>query len=126
MSRKAYTAPGSAAVGPYSHAVEAGGFVFLSGQTPIVSGTNRLAEGGVREQTGQCFENLRNVLTAAGLTMADVVKVNVYLADMKDFPEMNEAYKGQFEIPYPARSTVGVLGLPLGAKVEIEMVAKRP
>ena len=125
MSRKAFTAPGSVAVGPYSHAVEAGGFVYLSGQTPAVPGTSTLAEGGISAQTQQCFTNLKGVLGAAGLTLGDVVKVNVFLTDMKNFQEMNEVYRSQFEAPYPARSTIGVRELPLGAMVEIEMIAKR-
>lgn len=125
MPRKAFTAPGSVAVGPYSHAVEAGGFVYLSGQTPAIPGTSHLAEGGIEAQTAQCFENLKNVLAAAGLTLDDVVKVNVFLTDMKNFQAMNEVYKSKFEAPYPARSTVGVRELPLGALVEIEMIARR-
>lgn len=125
MSRKAITAPGSVAVGPYSHAVEAGEFVYLSGQTPAIPGTSRLVEGGISAQTAQCFENLKNVLAAAGLSLDDVIKVNVFLTDMKNFKEMNEVYAGQFQAPYPARSTVGVRELPLGAMVEIEMIARK-
>lgn len=125
MPRKAFTAPGSVAVGPYSHAVEAGEFVYLSGQTPAVPGTSRLAEGGISAQTEQCFSNLSNVLAAAGLTLEDVVKVNVFLTDMGNFQAMNEVYKSKFQPPYPARSTVGVRELPLGALVEIEMIARR-
>ncbi len=125
MSRKAITAPGSVAVGPYSHAVEAGEFVYLSGQTPAIPGTSRLVEGGIAAQTAQCFENLKNVLAAAGLSLDDVIKVNVFLTDMKNFKEMNEVYAGRFQAPYPARSTVGVRELPLGASVEIEMIARK-
>ncbi len=84
-----------------------------------------MAEGGIEAQTAQCFENLKNVLAAAGLTLDDVVKVNVFLTDMKNFQAMNEVYKSKFEAPYPARSTVGVRELPLGALVEIEMIARR-
>jgi 2-iminobutanoate/2-iminopropanoate deaminase len=82
-----------------------------------------LVDGDVGAQTRQCFANLFAVLAAAGGTPADVQKVNVFLTDMADFPAMNAAYAEQFEAPYPARTTVAVAGLPLGARVEIEMVA---
>ncbi len=125
MSRKAYSAPGAAAIGPYSHAVDAGNLVFFSGQTPIDPATGRLAEGGAAAQTSRCFDNLFAILAAAGLGPDDVVKVNVYLVDMGDFPAMNETYKRRFEEPFPARTTIGVSALPLGARVEIEMVARK-
>lgn len=125
MPRKAYSAPGAAAIGPYSHAVESGDLIFLSGQTPIDSQTGQLAAGDITSQVKQCFTNLFNVLSAAGLTSDDVEKVNVFLTDMRDFAAMNEVYAGQFTSPYPARTTIGVAALPLGAKVEIEMIARR-
>lgn len=125
MSRKAYTAKGAVSVGPYSHAVEGGNFIYLSGQTPIDSATGKLVEGDIGAQTKQCFINLFNVLEAAGLTPDNVVKVNVFLTDMKNFSAMNEVYKQQFREPYPARTTIGVAGLPLDADVEIELIARR-
>lgn len=125
MTRTAYSAPGAAAIGPYSHAVAAGDLVYLSGQTPIDPRTGQLVTGGVDAQTGQCFDNLFAVLAAAGLTPDDVVKVNVFLTDMGDFAAMNAVYAQRFAAPYPARSTVAVAGLPLGARVEIEMIARR-
>lgn len=125
MPRKAYTAEGAVSVGPYSHAVECGELVYLSGQTPIDANTGKLVEGDVEEQTEQCFKNLFNVLASAGLTQDDVVKVNVFLIDMGDFSGMNSIYSKQFSEPYPARTTIGVAGLPLGAKVEIEMIARK-
>lgn len=125
MSRKAYNAPGAVAVGPYSHAVESGKFIFLSGQTPIDSQTGKLVEGDITRQTEQCFENLFNVLKAAGLTQGDVQKVNVYLTDMNNFAAMNEVYASKFSAPYPARTTIGVAALPLGAQVEMEMIARK-
>lgn len=125
MPRKTYSAPGAVAVGPYSHAVEAGDFVFLSGQTPLDPATKALMPGDVAAQTEQVFANLSAVLGAAGLTSDDVVKVNVFLTDMADFAAMNAVYAGKFSAPYPARSTIAVAGLPLGAKVEIEMIARR-
>lgn len=123
MTRKAFSAAGAVSVGPYSHAVEAGGLLCLSGQTPLDPGTGRLVEGGIAAQTEQCFKNLFSVLEAAGLTPDHIVKVNVYLTDMSTFAEMNAVYAKQFAEPYPARTTIGVAALPLGAQVEIEMIA---
>lgn len=125
MSRKTFTAAGATAVGPYSHAVEAGDLVYLSGQTPLDSSTGKLAEGDIAAQTEQCFKNLFNVLAAAGLNEANVVKVNVFLTDMANFAAMNAVYATKFNAPYPARSTVAVAGLPLGAQVEIELIARK-
>lgn len=125
MSRKAITSTKAAAVGPYSHAVEKDGLIFLSGQTPLDPATGKLAEGDIGVQTQQCFTNLFSVLEAAGLDQDCVQKVNVFLTDMADFPAMNEVYKRQFSEPYPARSTIGVAALPLGARVEIELIAKK-
>ena len=121
----AITSPTASAVGPYSHGVETGGLIFCSGQTPIVPSTGLLAEGGISARTEQCFENLLGVLRAAGLDSDDVVKVNVYLTDMDDFPEMNEVYATYFSTPYPARTTIGVASLPLGSNIEIELIARR-
>ncbi len=124
MSRKAITAEGAAAVGPYSHGVRAGEFVYFSGQTPLDPSTSKLLEGGVPAQTEQCFRNLFAVLKAAGMTPDQVVKVNVFLTDMNDFAAMNEVYAKQFALPFPARTTIGVASLPLGARIEIEMIAR--
>jgi len=125
MTRKSITAPGAAAVGPYSHAIESDGLFFLSGQTPLNSATGQLVEGDIAEQTRKCFENLFNVLEACGLSPDDVQKVNVFLTDMTDFAAMNEVYSQQFKEPFPARTTIGVAALPLGAQVEIELIARR-
>ena len=125
MTRIAFSPEGAVAVGPYSHAVAAGDLVYLSGQSPIDAATKQLVEGGVAEQTEQCFRNLFAVLTAAGLTPDDVVKVNVFLTDINDFAAMNAVYARHFSAPYPARSTVGVAALPVGARVEIEMIARK-
>jgi 2-iminobutanoate/2-iminopropanoate deaminase len=125
MTRKAIHAPGGASIAPYSHAVDAGELVFLSGQTPLDPATGKLVNGPIGAQTEQCFRNLFSVLTAAGLTPDDVVNVQVYLCDMNDFAAMNEVYAKQFAQPYPARTTIGVASLPMGARVEIGMVAKR-
>lgn len=125
MPRTTFSAPGAVAVGPYSHAVQAGDFVYLSGQTPLDPVTKALVPGDVAAQTEQVFRNLAAVLGAAGLSFDDVVKVNVFLLDMADFAAMNAVYATKFASPYPARSTIAVAGLPLGARVEIEMVARR-
>ena len=124
MSRKAYSAPNAVAVGPYSHAVDAGDLLYLSGQTPIDPATGQLAAGGIAEQTAQCFANLFAVLAAAGLSPDQVIKVNVYLTDMNDFAAMNTVYAKQFDQPYPARTTIAAAALPLGACVEIDLVVK--
>lgn len=125
MFRKSYSAEGAATIGPYSHAVEAGELIFLSGQTPIDSKTGMLVEGDVLLQTEQCFKNLFAVLDAAGLTPDSVVKVNVFLTNMANFEAMNMVYSKQFSSPYPSRTTIGVNSLPLGAQVEIEMIARK-
>ena len=124
MSREAINSPNGVAIGPYSHAVVAEPFVYLSGQTPVNPATGELVDGPVEEQTRQCFANLGSVLKDAGLDFSDVVKCNVYLRTMDDFPAMNQAYAQQFEQPYPARTTVAVADLPLHANVEIEMIAR--
>ena len=126
MPRKAFSSPGAVAIGPYSHAVEAGALVYLSGQTPIDPATGRLVEGDAGAQAQRCLENLFQVLAAAGLGPDDVVKVNVFLVDMGDFAALNAAYAARFTAPYPARTTIGVASLPLGARVEIELIARRP
>lgn len=119
------SARGPAAIGPYSHAVWAGELLYLSGQTPIDPATGKLVEGDVETQTHRAFDNLHAVLEDAGMSMDDVIKCNVYLTDMANFPQMNKAYGARFARPYPARTTVAVAGLPLGALVEIELVARR-
>jgi 2-iminobutanoate/2-iminopropanoate deaminase len=114
------------AIGPYSQAVWNGSELFCSGQTPIDPTTGKLITGDVAAQTHRVFDNLAAVLAAAGLSLADVIKCNVYLTDMADFAAMNGAYAERFSAPYPARTTVAVAGLPLGARVEIECIARRP
>ena len=112
-----------AAIGPYSQAVRAGGFVFASGQIPLDPKTGQFVEGGVREQTEQVLRNLAAVLEAAGSGLARVVKTTVFLADMDDFAAMNEVYGRYFAEDPPARATVEAARLPRDARVEIEVVA---
>ena len=111
------------AIGPYSQAVVAGGFVYASGQIPIDPATGQFVEGGVREQTAQVLRNLSKVLEAAGSDLARVVKTTVFLADMNDFAAMNEVYATFFAEGPPARSTVQAARLPRDARVEIDVVA---
>jgi 2-iminobutanoate/2-iminopropanoate deaminase len=126
MPRKAAKiSRGPAALGPYSHAVWAGRLLYCSGQTPVDPATGTLIDGDVEAQTHRIFETVAMILDDAGLSMDDVVKCNVYLTDMADFAAMNKAYGERFTAPYPARTTVAVAGLPLGARVEIEVVARR-
>lgn len=114
-------APG--AIGPYSQAVRAGDFVFLSGQIPLDPGTGQLVAGGIAEQTHQVLKNLGAVLEAAGTSYAGVVKTTVYLADMGEFTAMNEIYGTYFASPAPARATVQAARLPRDVRVEIDAVA---
>lgn len=126
MARTPLTSARATAIGPYSHGVDTGSLVFCSGQTPLDPETGKLRDGGVGAQTSQCFENLFAVLESGGLGPADVVKVNVYLTDMGDFAEMNDVYATRFDQPFPARTTLAVAGLPLGAAIEIELIAQHP
>ncbi|MFZ5827379.1 MAG: RidA family protein [Bacillota bacterium] len=111
--------------GPYNPAVIAGGFVFVSGQGPIKPGTREIVQGDVRVQTRQVLENIRSILEAAGCSMADVVKVNAHLADIKDFAAYNEVYREHFPEPLPARTTVQSV-LPGPFSVEIDVIALLP
>ena len=122
--RKVHTEWAPAAIGPYSQAVAAGGFLFSAGQIGLVPETGQLAADDVVGQARQVFRNLAAVLEAAGVGLADVVKTTVYLADMADFPAVNAVYAEHFSEPYPARSTVAAAGLPKGALVEIDVVAR--
>jgi 2-iminobutanoate/2-iminopropanoate deaminase len=110
-------------VGPFSPAVRDGDRVYTSGQVAQDPATGKLIEGSVAAQTEQIFQNIKVILDAADKSLADVVKVNVYLTDIKRFTEMNEVYARHFVAPYPARTTVAVAALPLNAEVEIEMIA---
>lgn len=113
------------AVGPYSQAIEANGFVFASGQLPIDPATNAFVKGGVKEQTRQSLTNAQSVLKAAGLDLSHVIKTTVFLSDMADFAAMNEVYAEFFNEPYPARSAIAVKTLPKNALVEVECIAAR-
>lgn len=112
-----------AAIGPYSQAVEVNGTVFLSGQLPIDCSTGSFVDGGVKEQTLQCFVNIKAILAEAGLSVDNIVKTTVFLSDMGNFADMNSVYEQQFSGSFPARSAFAVKTLPKNALVEIEAIA---
>ncbi|MDO5524219.1 MAG: RidA family protein [Bacteroidia bacterium] len=114
-----------AAIGPYSQAIEANGMVFLSGQLPIDCTTDNFVCGSVKEQTEQCFINIKAILSEAGLSIDNIVKTTVFLSDMENFAEMNGVYEKQFSGAFPARSAFAVKALPKDALVEIEVIAAR-
>lgn len=115
-----------AAIGPYSQAVSAAGFVFLSGQIPLDPSTGQMVEGGIVRETERVLDNLGAVLAAAGLSFDHVVKTTIYLVDLADFQAVNEAYGRRFLRTPPARATVQVAALPRGARVEIDAIAATP
>ena len=118
--------PGPPAAGPYSHAVVSNGLVFLSGQTPVDPATGELVEGSIGDQTRRCLDNLQIVAQAAGASLTDAVRVGIYVTDISTFKDVNEAYATYFTSDPPARSTIGVAALPLGAEVEIDAVLALP
>jgi 2-iminobutanoate/2-iminopropanoate deaminase len=111
-------------VGPFSPAIRSGDFLFFSGQVGQNPSTEKLVAGGVEAETRQLFTNLATLLEAAGKTFGDVVKVGVFLTRIEDFAAVNAIYARQFEPPYPARTTVAVTALPLGASIEIELLVR--
>ena len=126
MKKVISTTKAPAAIGPYSQAIQVGNLVYTSGQLPIDPATGNFPEGGIKEQTRQSLTNIKAILTEADLSMSNVVKTTVFLADMNDFADMNAVYAEFFTEPYPARSAVAVKTLPKGALVEIEVVAEIP
>ena len=125
--RKTVTADGAPeAVGPYTHAVVSNGLVFCSGQVPLDPNTGKLVEGSIGDQTRRCMENLSVVAASAGAQLSDAVRMGIYVTDMGTFKEVNDAYGAYFETDPPARSTIAVAGLPLGAQVEIDAVIALP
>ncbi|MCD6473134.1 RidA family protein [Candidatus Aerophobetes bacterium] len=112
-----------AAIGPYSQAIKAGEFVFVSGQLPIDLSTGKLVEDNIKNQTRQCLENIKSILEATGSSLDKTVKVTVFLKDMDDFPKMNKIYKQYFDKDFPVRCCVEVSRLPKDAEIEIEAIA---
>ena len=119
------TSKAPAAIGPYSQAIDAGETVYVSGQLPIDPATGTWPQGGIQAEARQSLTNIRNILAEAGLTMKNVAKVTVLLADIQNFAAVNEVYAEFFEAPYPARSAFAVAALPKGANIEIEAIAVR-
>lgn len=111
-------------VGPFSPAIRSGDFIFFSGQVGQDPATGKLVQGGVEAEARQLFKNVATLLEAAGKSFADVVKANVYLTVIQDFAAINAIYAEQFEAPFPARTTVAVAALPLGASIEIELLVQ--
>ena len=122
LKTRVQTENAPAAIGPYSQAIKAGGFVYVSGQIPIDPKSGEFVPGGIKEQTEQVLKNLSAVLNAAGSSLEQVVKTTVFLADMAEFAAMNEVYAQFFAGAAPARATVAAAGLPRNARVEIEAV----
>ena len=123
MKQVIVTPNAPAAIGPYSQAIDCGSFLVTSGQVPFDPATGEFVPGGITEQTRQVLTNIKAILEAAGLTMDNVVKTTVFLADINDFAEMNKVYGEYFAQPYPARSAVQVGKLPKDAPLEIECIA---
>lgn len=123
MRRVISTERGPKAIGPYSQAVKANGFVFVSGQIPLDPVTQQLVEGGITQQTERVMENLKGIIEAAGSSLERTVKTTVYLADLGDFAAMNEVYGRYFKQDPPARATVEVARLPRDVRIEIELIA---
>jgi 2-iminobutanoate/2-iminopropanoate deaminase len=123
MKKIISTTKAPSAIGSYSQAIQVGNLIYTSGQIPINPATGSFVEGGIKEQTRQSLLNVKAILEEAGLTMGNVVKTTVFMADMNDFADMNAVYAEFFAEPYPARSAVAVKTLPKGALVEIEVVA---
>jgi 2-iminobutanoate/2-iminopropanoate deaminase len=125
--RETVTADGAPqAAGPYSHAVRSGGFVYCSGQTPVDPTTGSLIEGSIGDQARRCLDNLSVVAAAAGASLEDAVRMTIYVTDMSAFSEVNQAYGSYFPSDPPARTTIGVASLPLGAAIEMDAVLALP
>ena len=125
MKKVISTAEAPQAIGPYSQAIEAGGFIFVSGQIPLIPATGELVEGSVEVQTARVLENLKAILESAGSSLESVVKTTVYITNMDDFVKVNGIYGRYFESNPPARVCVEVSKLPKGALVEIDVIAAR-
>lgn len=125
MKRVIYTENAPKAIGPYSQAIEKNGFLYISGQVPIDPSTGMIIEGGIKEQTDRVMKNVGAILKAAGYEFSDVLKCTCLLSDMVNFGAMNEVYGQYFTENPPARAAYGVVKLPLGALIEIEVIAAK-
>lgn len=117
-----FTEKAPKAIGPYSQAVKANGFLFVSGQIPLNPATGDLMNASIEDQAEQVIKNLTSICEAANLTLSDIVKLTIYITDMKDFAVVNEAMLKHFKEPYPARATIEVSALPLGVNVEMDAI----
>jgi 2-iminobutanoate/2-iminopropanoate deaminase len=123
MMNKMNTNNAPNAIGPYSQAISVNGFVYTSGQIPLIPSTGEIVSGGIEEQTRQALENLKNVLLAADSSLKDVIKTTVFIKNMNDFPQINKVYGEYFAEPFPARSCVEVAKLPKDVLIEVEAIA---
>jgi 2-iminobutanoate/2-iminopropanoate deaminase len=125
--RETVTAPSAPkAAGPYSHAVRTGGLLFISGQTPVDPETNQLVGGSIGDQARRCLENVATIAEAGGASLADAVRMTIYVTDISTFAQVNEAYGAYFPAEPPARTTIGVAALPLGAQIEMDAILALP
>jgi 2-iminobutanoate/2-iminopropanoate deaminase len=125
VEKRAIGLANSKPIGPYSPAIACGDLVFVSGQIALDAATGQLVTGDIAREAGQCLDNLKAILEAAGLSLAQGLKATIFLTNMADFAAVNAVYQSYFREPYPARSTVAVAALPMGARVEIELIASR-
>jgi|TARA_B110000914_G_scaffold2112_1_gene1818 2-iminobutanoate/2-iminopropanoate deaminase len=124
MKKTLYTPNAPAAIGTYNQAVQSKGFIYTAGQVGIIPGTGKIIEGGIKSETFRALQNIDAILKAAGVDKSHIVKLTVFVTDLRGFNYVNESFKAFFNgIDFPARSTVEVSGLPLNAKVEIECIA---
>ncbi|MDG1891433.1 MAG: Rid family detoxifying hydrolase [Verrucomicrobiota bacterium] len=124
MEKKTFSPPASpAAIGPYNHGSRIGNLLFTAGQIPLNPETNALVEGGIEKQAARVLENLKILLESEGLGLENVVKTTIFMIDLAEFGQVNVVYSRYFESSFPARSTIQVAGLPMGARVEIEAIA---
>ena len=125
MKKVIQTSEAPAAIGPYSQAIDTGSTIFCSGQIALDPRSGTLVDGGIEHETRRVLENIREVLAAAGLSLADVIKTTIFMIDLSEFDIVNRVYGEHFSAPYPARSTVQVAALPRKARVEIEAIAAK-
>lgn len=123
MTRRAVLPPGIHTAGPYSPAIRAGDFLFISGQIPLDPHSGSVLSGPIEAQTKRCLEQIKAILASAGASLRDLVKVTIYLVDMRDLEAVNRAYAAYFDLEPPARVLVGVAALPKGARIEVEAIA---
>jgi len=125
MKKVVWTKDAPAPIGPYSQGIKIGNFLFTAGQIALDPKTNELVKGDIQEETRQVIENIKAILASEGFSLKDVIKVNIYLVNLTDFPKVNEVYAEYFKEDFPVRTTIGVASLPKGARIEIDAIAYR-